>query len=124
MITQTFAEAFAQEWISTWNSHDLNRIMALYADDFTILSPTALKVVPASGGFIAGKENIRSYWQKAMELSPNLEFRLLGLYIGIQGVALHLFNVAANKEVTEVMNFNKAHKVAQVLVYHREQGKQ
>jgi ketosteroid isomerase-like protein len=118
MITKEFAAQFAQDWIAAWNSHDMAKIMALYADDFTINSPTALAVAAESNGFISGKENIRNYWQRAMELAPGLEFKLLRLFVGINGIALHLINTSFNKEVTEVMQFNEAGKVAQVLVYH------
>jgi ketosteroid isomerase-like protein len=37
MLTQTTAEAFASEWIEAWNSHDLDRILAHYSDDFESL---------------------------------------------------------------------------------------
>jgi hypothetical protein len=30
----TFAEHFANDWIDSWNSHDLQRILAHYVDDF------------------------------------------------------------------------------------------
>lgn len=118
MISKEFAEQFAAEWIASWNSHDLDRILAHYAEDVTIDSPTALKVVPQSKGFIAGKENIRSYWQTAMQGIPDLEFRLLGVFRGVHGVALHFLNVATGITATEVMNFNEARQVCQVLVYH------
>ena len=118
MITKEFAEDFAAEWIAAWNSHDMNRIMAHYADNFTIDSPTALAVVPESGGFIAGKEHIRSYWLTALNKAPDLAFELLGLFIGMRGVSLHFINTSINKTVVEVMNFNEDLKVAQVLVYH------
>lgn len=118
MISKEFAEQFAAEWIACWNSHDMDRIMALYADDVTIDSPTALKVVPESNGFIAGKESIRSYWQTAMKGIPDLEFRLLRVFQGVHGVALNFVNTTAGITVTEVMNFNEAGKVSQVLVYH------
>ena len=34
MIEQAFAEQFATEWIEAWNSHDLQRNLAHYTDDF------------------------------------------------------------------------------------------
>lgn len=118
MISQEFAEQFAAEWIACWNSHDLDRIMALYADDVTIDSPTALKVVPESKGFVAGKEAIRSYWETALKGIPDLEFRLHRLFQGVQGVALHFVNTATGTTGIEVMNFNEAGQVSQILVYH------
>lgn len=117
-ITKQFAEDFAAEWIAAWNSHDVDRVLAHYTTDFTINSPTALAVMPESGGFIAGKENIRSYWLAALSKAPNLAFELYGLFIGVNGISLHYVNTATNKAVIEVMNFNEDLKVVQVLVYH------
>jgi hypothetical protein len=39
MITRELAERFAHEWIEAWNSHDLERILAHYSDDFVMSSP-------------------------------------------------------------------------------------
>ena len=35
------AQAFADEWIEAWNSHDLDRILSHYSDDAELLSPVA-----------------------------------------------------------------------------------
>ncbi len=120
MITKEFAEDFAAEWIAAWNSHDVDWVLAHYTADFTINSPTALAIVPESGGFIAGKENVRRYWLTALSKAPNLAFELLGLFIGVHGVSLHYVNTTTNKTVIEVMNFNEDLKVTQVLVYHNQ----
>ena len=120
MITKEFAEDFAAEWMAAWNSHDVDRVLSHYTNDFTIYSPTALAIVQESKGFIAGKENIRRYWLTALSKAPDLAFELLGLFTGVHGIALHYINTASNKTVTEVMNFNENLKVIQVLVYHGE----
>ena len=36
MIDNTFAQEFASDWIDSWNTHDLERILAHYTDDFEI----------------------------------------------------------------------------------------
>ncbi len=39
MISIHQAEKFAQAWVDSWNSHDLDRIMSHYSDDFDMTSP-------------------------------------------------------------------------------------
>ena len=39
MLSREFAESFAAEWIEAWNSHDLDRILSHYTDDFVMSSP-------------------------------------------------------------------------------------
>ena len=42
-----FAER-AQEYISAWNAHDLERILAHYADDVEVASPLVPKLLSRS----------------------------------------------------------------------------
>lgn len=55
MITRGFAERFAQEWISAWNSHDLDQILSHYSDDFTMSSPRIAALTEQSSGILCGK---------------------------------------------------------------------
>ena len=38
MMENGFAERFANVWIAAWNSHDLERILAHYEDEFEMSS--------------------------------------------------------------------------------------
>lgn len=64
---------FADEWISAWNARDVEAVLAHYADDVVFTSPTALRVVPASGGIVRDKDALRSYWRPALQgITPSL----------------------------------------------------
>lgn len=89
MITRAFAERFAREWIDAWNSHDLARILAHYADDFVMSSPRIAVVAEEPSGVLAGKAAIGAYWQKALALSPALRFTLREIFVGADCVVLH-----------------------------------
>ena len=39
MIEQHFAYKFTEDWIASWNSHDIESILEHYTEDFTIESP-------------------------------------------------------------------------------------
>jgi hypothetical protein len=43
MIDKEFAEHFARDRIDSWNSHDLDRILAHYSDQFEISSPLIIQ---------------------------------------------------------------------------------
>jgi hypothetical protein len=60
------ARAFAKAWVEAWNAHDLERVLAHYADDVELVSPRARQVVPESGGVIRGKAAPRAYWTQSM----------------------------------------------------------
>lgn len=39
MIDREWALEFARDWIESWNSHDMDRILSHYTDDFEMSSP-------------------------------------------------------------------------------------
>ncbi|AFK04491.1 hypothetical protein Emtol_3362 [Emticicia oligotrophica DSM 17448] len=120
MITLDFAKSFAEEWIDAWNSHDLDRILSHYTDDFSITTPMAAKLYPQSNGIVVGKEEVRKYWTIGLERIPNLKFELIELLIGIDGITIYYLNTATNKKAAEVMTFDKNLMVNQINVYYSE----
>jgi len=63
MIEQTFAEFFAADWIDSWNSHDLSRILYhyvedFYVEDFEMTSPAIAQVVGELSSTLKGKEAV------------------------------------------------------------------
>ena len=65
-----FAERFAKEWIAAWNSHDLDRILAHYEDDFEMSSPFIRLIAGEAAGKLRGKATIGAYWPKRCKKSP------------------------------------------------------
>ena len=51
-MTPTEAKAFAEKHCSVWNTHDLDRILDLYADDAELASPLAAQLT--GGGVVEG----------------------------------------------------------------------
>lgn len=88
MITAEFATRFAGEWIAAWNAHDLDRILAHYADDFTMASPVIVRIMGEPSGTLRGKVAIRAYWTKALVQIPDLRFELQHVLVGVESVAL------------------------------------
>ena len=95
---------FADEWVSAWNARDVEAVLVHYADDVVFTSPTAARVVPDSGGVIRGKDALRSYWKRALEANPDLEFTLIGVYAGIDTIVLHYRN-QLGALINEVVTF-------------------
>ncbi len=58
MIDKKFAEHFARDWIDSWNSHDLDRILAHYSDQFEMSSPVIIQIAGEPSGTLNGKEAI------------------------------------------------------------------
>lgn len=117
-MTTEFALHFAEEWVASWNSHDLDRVLAHYTDDFSIETPMALKIQPESKGVLQGKAAIRMYWTMGLQLIPDLEFKILDVLTGIGSLSIYYLNTATGKKSVENMFFNEQGKVTKVFVMY------
>ena len=117
-ITEEFALEFAQEWISAFNAHDLERVLSHYSADFVIKSPVAARLLDLQDGVVSGKEAVRAYWIRALEKMPDLHFELLDVLVGTDGLTLYYLNTGLGKKTAEVMTFNGQGLVCQVAAYY------
>jgi hypothetical protein len=118
MINEQFAQKFAAEWITAWNSHNLDTILSHYSDDFVIETPMAVKFFPESNGIVSGKETVRKYWTIGLEKIPGLHFKLIDVLTGINGLTIYYENTATGRRSVENMFFNEAGKVNHCIVHY------
>ena len=114
MLSEAEARQFAHRWVLAWNSHDLDTIMSHYAPEVVLTSPTATKLLNDPSGTVAGKEAVRSYFERGLEAYPNLTFELLDVMWGICSVVLYYVNQKGTK-TGEFMEFDANHKVVRVV---------
>lgn len=113
------AKKFAKEWIDSWNSHDLDDIMKHYADDIQITTPMLKLAAGLESGSIQGKEEVRAYWEKALNKIPDLHFELIEVTSGINSVALYYKSVM-NKMAVEVMFFDENGLVNKMIAHYTD----
>jgi ketosteroid isomerase-like protein len=118
MLDPQTAHQFAQEWISAWNAHDLERILSHYTEDFIMESPYAFKWLPETGGVVKGKPAVRAYWKMGLEAIPDLVFELHGFFVGVSGITLYYTNRATGKQTTEVLFLNDAGKAYRAYAFY------
>jgi ketosteroid isomerase-like protein len=114
MLTQSKAHTFAEHWVQAWNTHDLDMIMSHYTENIVLISPVAAKLLNDPSGTVTGKEALRSYFKKGLEVYPDLKFELLDVMWGVSGVMLYYIN--QNKIKTgEFMELDLTGKVTKVI---------
>lgn len=89
MIDRAAGVRFAEEWIAAWNSHDLDRILSHYTDDFEFSSPLIVDLMGEPSGTLRGKAAIRTYWTKGLARQPSLRFTLIEVLCGVRSVVIH-----------------------------------
>lgn len=99
-----FARTFAGEWQENWNSHDLERILTHYHDDVTFSSPMIAKFTGDASGTVRGKNELRTYWARGLELIPDLAFEVIDVRVGVDTVVIDYRNQIGGR-VYEVLTF-------------------
>ena len=108
------AWALAEDWVSAWNAHDLERILEHYAEDVVLVSPVAAERLGDPSGKVRGKAALRNYFQLGLEKNPKLHFELEDVMWGLGSVVLYYKNQRGTK-TGEVMELDDAGKVRRVL---------
>jgi ketosteroid isomerase-like protein len=88
MISMDQAQKFSQQWVDAWNSHDLERILSHYADDFQMTSPFIVTMMNEPTGTLKGKEKVRAYWAQALERLPDLHFNLIEVLASVDSITI------------------------------------
>lgn len=111
------AQNRAMTWIEAWNAHDLDVVLALYAEDAEMASPhiTALNIDPS--GVLRGKSALRAYWSDALRRKPNLYFRRQGIFAGADSLVVTYFN-EADRIVAEFLRYDTDGLIVQGAAHH------
>jgi hypothetical protein len=114
MLSESTARQFADDWVSAWNSHDLDAILSHYAPEVVLTSPVAARLLNDPSGVVSGKSALRSYFARGLEAYPNLAFELLDVMWGQSSVVLYYKNQNGTKS-GEFMELDASLKVIRVV---------
>jgi hypothetical protein len=110
VIDLEWARELAAEWIAAWNSHDLERILSHYTDDFEMRSPLIIDRGFSPSGALRGKSAIRPYWSAGLAASPPLRFELLDVFAGVDTLVLHYRSIG-RRLVTEILELDASRRI-------------
>jgi hypothetical protein len=114
MMTEPQARQFADHWVRSWGSHDLDSIMSHYASDVVLVSPAAAKILSDPSGTVIGKEALREYFKRGLQAYPDLKFDLVDVMWGLHSIVLCYVNQRGTK-TAEFMELDTNGKVIRVV---------
>jgi ketosteroid isomerase-like protein len=117
MTLKVDAKIFAREWVDAWNSHDLDRILFHYADDFQMTSPFIVQLMNEPTGTIKGKQEVRAYWARALERIPDLHFELIEVLTSVDSITIY-YHAVLGKRAAEALFFNENGKVRLAIAHY------
>jgi hypothetical protein len=113
-MEEDFVRKFATDWVDSWNSHDIERILEHYSESVELTSPVAARLLNDPAGTVRGKTALRSYFARGLEFYPDLRFELIDVAKGLRSVVLYYRNQAGIR-VGEFMEFGEDGKVIRVV---------
>lgn len=111
-LSRTDLIAHAEAWIRDWNEHDVDAVIAPWAEDGVFISPVAAAVTGSP--LIRGKAALKAYWQGALARAGSLHFTPLSLQVDpeTQSLLVHYQSRTSARQV----------RAAELMVF--ENGKQ
>lgn len=89
MLATEDARRFSGSWYAAWNRHDLDGIMAHYADGIEHSSPFIARYNGDDACRpLKGKAVVRAYFERALQRNPTLRFDPMHLAVGVETVGL------------------------------------
>jgi ketosteroid isomerase-like protein len=113
-MTRDEAWKLAEHWVAAWNAHDLELILTHYEEDVELTSPAAAQLLGTPDGKVAGKANLRAYFERGLAAYPGLHFHLEDVFWGVNSVVLCYLNQKGTR-TAEFMELSAAGKVARVV---------
>lgn len=110
----------ALRWFAAFNAHDLEALLALYADDARHFSPKLKVRQPETKGLITGKNALCTWWGDAFDRLPTLQYEMVKLTADDEQVFMEYVRHVQGEEdlnVGEVLEI-RAGLIVASRVYH------
>ena len=109
--------ALGRDWIAAWNSHDLERVLALYAEDSEMTSDKIQALGIDASGTVRGKQRLRAYWGTALARLPNLHFELIDVFVSPDSIVV-LYRNDRGGRICEYLRLDDTGKIRQGSANH------
>lgn len=120
-MNQALAAKFAQEWIHSWNNHDIAAILSHYSDDVEFYSPFIPLLKFNETGVITNKTDLKKYFEIGLNSYPDLHFQFHHCFVGINTLVLYYTSVNG-RLAAEVFELNEQGKAVRVYCNYSDPG--
>jgi hypothetical protein len=120
MIAKNKLTELVRDWLSAWNSRDIERLMNHYHENVELSSPTIVKRWNIATGKLSGKDALRKHFSKGFEDVNHMSFELLGVLNGINGIVL-VYKRGAYSMAADVIKLDENGKAITIDSYHSQE---
>lgn len=112
-MTKEATELFANNWIDSWSSHDINAIVEHYTEEIEFHSPLILLLKFNELGIITNKNKLEKYFKIGLIAYPDLTFKLHNVFFCDNTLVLYYTSVNGHSSA-EVFHLNENSKALKV----------
>lgn len=113
--TSEDAIAYVAHHVEVWNRHNVEEIVALYAEDVELTSPLAVDVVGTA--LVRGRDGLREYFGTALKANPDLQFVVHDVLRGEDSITFYMSSLGGRK-VAEVLFINPDGLIGKVFAHY------
>ena len=107
----------AEACVAAWNARDLDRILALYTDNFEMTSPAIREGGFEKSGSLKGKPAVAAYWKAGLAKYADLHFETEQVFVSPNSVVIYYRNERGHA-VCEYLRCNEAGLIVQGAAHH------
>jgi ketosteroid isomerase-like protein len=111
------AREHADRWLAAWNAHDLDAIMAGYAEDVEFVASTVVGRWGRPDGRLVGRADLRRHFALGLELVPQLTMVEEQLLTAPDGYALLYVRENGNRAL-DAVQLDPAGRARRVHAYY------
>jgi ketosteroid isomerase-like protein len=119
-MSKSTADAFGRDWVTAFNTRDLDRILDHYAPDVELISPAYLRFTGGRSDTLKGIEELRCYFGWALERYPELRFTLIEVAEGSGSVCVRYHTNLGDRIAVECFEGAPAQPVSRVLCHYTD----
>ncbi len=127
ILSQHFISNHIKQWISAWNSKDIDLILSLYSDNIEFSSPKIKNLFSDyKTNIINDKNNLKNYFSIGLKKFPNLIFEPID-FVAKDNIIIIEYIAYPNDQVKwnvlEKFQFDETGKVMESSVYYGNEEK-
>ncbi len=113
------ARTHADRWLAAWNAHDLDAVIACYADDVDFAAPTVATRWGRPDGRLTGTVELRRHFKRGLQLAAQLSFTEEALLTCPGGYALFYRRENGNRAL-DVVELDRDGRAGRVRAFYEQ----
>ncbi len=105
MIDEVWARDFAERFAEAFNKRDIATIGSMFAPDAEMKNPLFSILLGIEGGIQKGRDKLINHFEMVFEHLPHTRYKVLGVFVGLDSLALHVQTVF-EKRAVEFITFD------------------